>query len=202
MVTRMNRPVFKQHPAKSGYPKRVVGFTLLEVLTVITIVAILMALGVPSYQYVTNANRISGEVNALLGDMQYARSEAIKEGQTVSVCSSANPTAAAPTCAGGTTGWQSGWIVFADVNGTGAVDSPSDTILRVQRPFPLGDTFNASGGNTFVIFNREGFAVNLKTPPVTVTLHAAVPVSASTRCLQITIVGQVKSEIAGQGACS
>ena len=197
MVTRMNRPVFKHRPAGGCDPSGMSGFTLLEVLTVITIVAVLMALGVPSYQYVTSANRISGEINALLGDMQYARSEAIKEGQTVSVCSSTNAT----TCSG-STAWQSGWIVFTDVNGTGAVDSPSDTILRVQRAFPMGDTFNASGGNIFVIFNREGFAVNLQNPPVTVTLHAAVPTSGSTRCLQITIVGQMKTETAGQGACS
>lgn len=202
MVTRMNWPIFKHRIAGGSGPQRMAGITLLEVLTVMTIVAVLMAIGVPSYQYVTNANRIAGEVNALLGDMQYARSEAIKEGQTVSVCSSGNPTAPAPTCAGGTTGWQSGWIVFTDVNGTGAVDSISDTILRVQRPFPLGDTFNASGGMKSVTFNREGFALNLKAPPVTVTLHAAVPDNGSTRCLQITIVGQMTTQTAGVGACS
>jgi type IV fimbrial biogenesis protein FimT len=201
MVTRMNLLAFDPRPGTGCRRKWIAGFTLVELLTVITIVAILMALGVPSYQYVTNANRISGEVNGLLGDMQYARSEAIKEGQTVTVCSSTNPTAAAPTCAGNAA-WQNGWIVFSDVNGTGAVDSPSDTILRVQRAFPLGDTFNASNATSFVTFNREGFALNLANPPVTVTLHAAVPISSSTRCLQITIVGQLTTETAGQGACT
>jgi type IV fimbrial biogenesis protein FimT len=197
MVTRMNLLASNHDPATGCGRKRISGFTLIEVLTVITIAAILMALGVPSYQYVTNANRISGEVNGLLGDMQYARSEAIKEGQTVSVCSSTD----LATCSN-SSAWQNGWIVFADVNGTGAVDSPSDTILRVQRAFPLGDTFNASGGTKFVIFNREGFALQLNNPPVTVTLHAAVPNTSSTRCLRITIVGQLATETAGQGACS
>ena len=197
MVTRMNLLAFSHRPATVSGRKRIAGITLLEVLTVITIVAILMALGVPSYQYVTSANRISGEVNALLGDLQYARAEAIKEGQTVSVCASSNLT----TCSGTTT-WQNGWIVFSDVNGTGAVDSPSDTILRAQRAFPLGDTFNANNSMKFVTFNREGFALNLANPPVTVTLHAAVPSTGSTRCLQITIVGQLTTETAGTGACS
>jgi type IV fimbrial biogenesis protein FimT len=197
MVTRMNLLAFDHRPGTGCRRKWIAGFTLIELLTVITIVAILMALGVPSYQYVTNANRISGEVNGLLGDMQYARSEAIKEGQTVTVCSSANST----TCSG-IPGWQNGWIVFSDVNGTGAVDSASDTILRVQRAFPLGDTFNASNGTSFVTFNREGFALNLPNPPVTVTLHAAVPNNGSTRCLRITIVGQLTTQTAGQGACS
>jgi type IV fimbrial biogenesis protein FimT len=193
----MNLLAFSHRSATVIGRKRISGITLLEVLTVITIVAILMALGVPSYQYVTSANRISGEVNALLGDLQYARAEAIKEGQTVSVCASSNLT----TCSGTTT-WQNGWIVFSDVNGTGAVDSPSDTILRAQRAFPLGDTFNANNSMKFVTFNREGFALNLANPPVTVTLHAAVPSTGSKRCLQITIVGQLTTETAGTGACS
>lgn len=197
MVTRMNLLVFNHRPARVSGRKRISGITLLEVLTVITIVSILMALGVPSYQYVTSANRISGEVNALLGDLQYARAEAIKEGQTVTVCSSSNLT----TCSG-TTAWQNGWIVFSDVNGSGAVDSASDTILRVQRAFPLGDTFNANNSMKFVTFNREGFALNLNNPPITVTLHAAVPSTGSTRCLQVTIVGQLTTETAGTGACS
>jgi len=57
-------------------------------LVVITIVAILMGLGVPSFKYVTVSNRMSAEVNGLLGDMQLARAEAIKEGSSVTVCSS------------------------------------------------------------------------------------------------------------------
>jgi type IV fimbrial biogenesis protein FimT len=200
MVTRMNLLAFNHRPQKGCEPQRISGFTLIEVMVVITIVAVLMALAIPSYQYVTSANRISGEVNGLLGDMQYARSEAIKEGQTVTVCSSTNPTSPAPTCSGTTT-WQTGWIVFSDVNGNGTVDAPQDVILRVQRTFSFGDTLNADNGMTAVTFNREGFALGLANK-VTVTLHAAVPTTGSTRCLQITIVGQLTTETAGIGGCA
>jgi type IV fimbrial biogenesis protein FimT len=195
----MNHLAFNHRSASVCARRRSAGLTLLELLTVITIAAVLMGIGLPSYQYVTNANRISGEVNGLLGDMQYARSEAIKEGQTVSVCSSTDPTAATPACSG-SNAWQSGWIVFSDVNGNGAFD-PGDTVLRVQNSFPLGDTFNANNGMTGVTFNREGFALGLANT-VTVTLHAAVPNNGTTRCLQITIVGQLTTETAGTGACS
>jgi type IV fimbrial biogenesis protein FimT len=200
MVTRMNLLAFNHPPQKGCEPQRISGFTLIEVMVVITIVAVLMALAIPSYQYVTSANRISGEVNGLLGDMQYARSEAIKEGQTVTVCSSANPTAPSPTCSGATT-WQTGWIVFSDVNGNGTVDAPQDIILRVERAFSFGDTFNANNGMSTVTFNREGFALGLANK-VTVTLHAAVATTGSTRCLQITIVGQLTTETAGIGGCA
>jgi type IV fimbrial biogenesis protein FimT len=199
MVTRMNLLASNHGPARCSGRKRISGFTLIEVLTVITIAAILMAIAVPSFQYVTNTNRISGEVNGLLGDMQYARSEAIKEGQNVTVCSSNNPTAPNATCSS-STAWQSGWIVFSDANADHVVNG-ADVILRVQKPFSFGDTFTANNGAKWVTFNREGFAVNMPNK-VTIALHAAIPNSSSTRCLQVTIVGQLATEIAGVGACS
>jgi type IV fimbrial biogenesis protein FimT len=116
------------------------------------------------------------------------------------VCSSATPTAPSPTCSGATT-WQTGWIVFSDVNGNGTVDAPQDIILRVERAFSFGDTFNANNGMSTVTFNREGFALGLANK-VTVTLHAAVATTGSTRCLQITIVGQLTTETAGIGGCA
>jgi type IV fimbrial biogenesis protein FimT len=199
MVTRMNLAVSMPQRTAVLDLKHSGGFTLIEILTVITIVAILVALGVPSYQYITNTNRISGEVNGLLGDMQYARSEAIKEGQTVTVCASNNSTATPPSCSGSTS-WDTGWIVFSDPNGNQTVDA-NETIIRVQRPFAFGDTFTANLTVSSVTFNREGFALGLP-PIVTITLHAASANPSSTRCLQLTTVGQLSTEAAGTGACT
>jgi type IV fimbrial biogenesis protein FimT len=199
MVTRMNLLASTLRGASGPSMKRISGFTLIEALTVITIAAILLTIGIPMFTYVSNANRMSSEVNGLLGDMLYARSEAIKEGQTVSVCSSANPSAAAPTCSG-STAWQSGWIVFSDVNGNGAVGA-GDTILRIQRPFSASDTFNANNAMSVVTFNREGFALGLANS-ILVTLHAVVPNASTTRCLAISIVGQLKTLGAGTGGCA
>ena len=92
----------------------------------------------PSFRYVTNSNRIASEINGLLGDLQFARAEAIKEGRTVTVCVSTD----GATCANSTT-WQSGWIVFSDPTNVGVVDA-GETILRVQTPFTSTDTFLAS----------------------------------------------------------
>jgi len=58
------------------------GFTMIEMLMTIAIATIVMMLAVPSFRYVTNSNRIAGEINGLLGDLQFARAEAIKEGKT------------------------------------------------------------------------------------------------------------------------
>jgi type IV fimbrial biogenesis protein FimT len=171
------------------------GFTLFEAVITMAIVAILMALAIPSYRYVTNANRIAAEINGLLGDMQYARAEAIKEGQTVTVCVSTNGT----SCAGAAVStWQNGWIVFSDVNGNGAVDA-GDQIYRVQSAFIGTDTFTANPASGYVIFNREGFSSSgVANAGLQITLHAITANNASTRCLFVTFAGLMTVQTYGQ----
>jgi len=171
--------------------KRQRGFTITELMVVVSIVAILMTIGVPSYRYITNSYRMSAEVNGLLGDLQYARAEAIRQGQPVTTCVSTNGT----TCTGGTA-WAGGWIVFLDVNGNTAVD-PGDTVLRMQRGFAgaVPDTFTASNGVTAISYNREGFATTAAGfPNTTITLHERTANAAWSRCLWITPVGLLTTE--------
>jgi type IV fimbrial biogenesis protein FimT len=169
---------------------RASGFTLLELIIVMTIAGVLLAIAVPSYRYVSTSNRMSGEVNSLLGDMQYARAEAIKEGQTVSVCVSND----GASCDGGVSPpWSEGWIVFSDVNGNGAVDTGGtnpDVVLKIRTSLANGgstDTFTSTVSG--VTFNREGFASGLTASPTTFTLHNTPTVAAFTRCLQLNPTG-------------
>jgi type IV fimbrial biogenesis protein FimT len=53
------------------------GYSLVELLSVISIGAILMTVGVPSYRYVSNSNRVTAEVNSLYLDLEVARSTAM-----------------------------------------------------------------------------------------------------------------------------
>ena len=62
------------------------GFTLTELIVVSAIVAILLGIAIPSYRYISTSYRMSAEVNGLLGDLQFARSEALKEGNGVTAC--------------------------------------------------------------------------------------------------------------------
>jgi type IV fimbrial biogenesis protein FimT len=182
------------------------GFTLLEAIVVMAIVGILMAVAVPSYRYITNGNRIAAEVNGLLGDMQFARAEAMKEGQTVTVCVA---NTGATDCAGsGVSTWQNGWIIFSDVNANHAVNTGAgDVIYRVQAPFTSTDTFVANPATGYVSFNREGFTTsNVTTVGLQISLHAVSANSASTRCLSLTYVGLMTVQTYGQnnnssGAC-
>ena len=162
------------------------GITLLELVTVMGIVGILTAIAVPSFRYMATANRIAGEDNGLLGDVQFARAEAVKEGQSVSVCVSSN--GAACLTGAGNNSWNKGWIVFSDVNGNGSLDAGTDILLKVQAPFSGSDTFVAGNSVNVITFNREGFATGLGANAV-ITLHAAPATTASTRCLTVSRIG-------------
>jgi type IV fimbrial biogenesis protein FimT len=169
------------------------GMTMIELLTVVSIVAILLGLGVPSYKYVTTSSRVSSEVNALLSDMQFARSEAVKEGQMVTVCPSTNQT----QCDANSTTWQTGWIVFSDINGNQQVANPV-AILRRQSAFTSAqDTLVSGNGLSFASFNREGFATSFPVTAagyVTITLHSIPNNTQWTRCLQIFFTGMMSTQ--------
>jgi type IV fimbrial biogenesis protein FimT len=166
--------------------KRQKGFTLAELMVVSAIVAILLGIAIPSYKYISTSYRMSAEVNGLLGDLQYARGEALKEGNGVTACVSANGAA----CTGGSN-WNLGWIIFSDPNSNAVVDA-GERVLKVQTAFTgvNPDVFSASGGVTSVTFNREGFATTVNGfVPTTLTLTEWTNNNQYTRCLQVTAIG-------------
>lgn len=179
------------------------GLTMVELMVTVSIMAILLAVGVPSYRYITTSNRVSAEVNGLLLDLQFARSEALKQGRAVTVC----PVTTTGTCAGNSN-WQNGWIVFMDINGNGQMDDATTEItLKNQPSFASnGDTFVSDNAVQFITYNREGFASGL-TPAagyITITLHDKTANKSWTRCVEVNTIGKVRSERAGDvnGNCS
>jgi len=163
---------------------RSAGFTMIELMMTIAIATIVMTLAIPSFRYVTNSNRIASEINGLLGDLQFARAEAIKEGQPVTVCVSTD----SATCSANNTAWQSGWIVISSVASVG--------VLRVQSQFSGTDTFSANHNIFTITFNREGYAGGLPAGAL-ITLHDSTSTSAWTRCLSLSFTGQMTTGMAG-----
>lgn len=138
------------------------GFTLIELLVVMALIAILAAIGVPSYQNFVTSNRITAEINGLVTHLQYARSTAVKEGQNVTVTSNNG------------NNWESGWVV-ADANGT----------LKQQQAFQSGDTLTAGLG--VITYDRNGFTTNA----TTLTLHDQANNVAFRKCVVVSVVGQL-----------
>lgn len=131
------------------------GVTLIELLTVITIVAVLAAVGVPSFQETIVRNRMVAQSNEFLSALNFTRSEAIKRGHSVTMCRSTNATSCANTG-----GWESGWLTFSDPNGNGTMDT-GEASIRVWPALSAGFTLK---GNTSVVgtirYDARGMAQN------------------------------------------
>jgi type IV fimbrial biogenesis protein FimT len=113
---------------------RVRGFTLVELMVTISILAIILGIAVPSFLGAIAKNAVAGHVNTFLADARFARTEAIKRGANVTMCRSDNAEAATPTCStAGTTDWSAGWLIFEDVDNNGAfATAKSDVLIRIQ----------------------------------------------------------------------
>jgi type IV fimbrial biogenesis protein FimT len=162
------------------------GFTMVEMIMTVAVGAILLTIGIPSFRYVTNSNRIAAEINGLVGDLQFARSEAIKEGVPVSVCISTNGT----SCTGGNN-WKTGWIVISSAANTG--------VLRIQAPFTSSDTFVATTAMGTITFNRDGYANGIANGSL-IELHDSTNNHNWTRCLAINLSGLIATQTYG-GLC-
>lgn len=119
------------------------GFTLIELMITIGLLAIVTTLALPSFVQFIQNNRLSGETNELVTAFQYARSEALKRADPVTVCASSNGT----SCGGG---WRQGWIVLAN---EGAGD---EELLRAWTA--PGDDFQFDPAGGSVDFEPSGFA--------------------------------------------
>lgn len=81
---------------RAGSPRQA-GFTLLELMVTVAVLAIVLAIAVPSFQGITNRNRLTAITNEVVAAAQLTRMEAIRRNQRVVMC----PTTDGSACNGG-----------------------------------------------------------------------------------------------------
>ncbi len=126
------------------------GFTLIELMIALVIIAILMVIGLPSMSEFIKNERLTSQINSLNSYLQYARSEAITRHSQVIVCASSSGS----SCSGGD--WQDGWLVYIDKDEDGSYSS-GDEITRVHDALK-GDTTIGSTGGSEVVYDNRGFS--------------------------------------------
>lgn len=132
-------------------PRRLRGFTLLELMIVISVLAILAVVAVPNFNAILLNWRVTSSVNDLMTSMRLARSESEKSGRAVVVCPGT-----LTTCTPSTTGWSSGWIVFVNTDNDSppALDS-GEKVLSVYAA-PSNGGISVSTAATAFIFQPFG----------------------------------------------
>lgn len=66
------------------------GFSLLELMIAVAVLAILSAIAVPNFSALINRDRLTSQANELVATLQYARSEAVRLNSRVTLCPSTN----------------------------------------------------------------------------------------------------------------
>lgn len=116
--------------------KKYSGFTLIELMVALAVVAVLISVGLPKMSVFFKGNRMVTNANDLLAGLHIARSEAIKRNTRVSICKSTNAGDAVPKCAKAGKSWDEGWFVFVEGRDVGNVfgeyTAADGAILRVN----------------------------------------------------------------------
>jgi type IV fimbrial biogenesis protein FimT len=97
------------------------GFTLVETLTVVALLAVIAVMATPSFVAWHVRDQVDARARALVSTLAYARSEALRRGARVTVCrtdAARHCLAAGQPCGNGATDWSCGWAVLADRGGT------------------------------------------------------------------------------------
>ncbi len=167
------------------------GFSMLELLITLAIVALIAMVGVPNFQSAISNSRLTASINELVTTFNTARSEAVKRNRSVTVRKTG-------------TNWEEGWIVFVDMNADGALDgagdssacaSGNDCILKTQEALPNGYSLRPSGTayNNFVRYTPNGF----KNGTAGVTFYlcdtsSSTPKAGTARVLILNAIGRAR----------
>lgn len=181
-------------------PAQQAGFTLIELMIVIVIVAIFVTVGVPSFQNLVSDNRLSTQANRLVSSLQFARSEALKLRTSISVCRSTDGT----TCVGAGGPWETGWIVFVDDNQNGATDATDgngdtdagETILQSIGAISGGNTLRGVGAvNNFVTYQANGLQDSAPAGGNFRLCDGNNPDTSKSREIRVTSTGRIQTQV-------
>ncbi len=159
------------------------GFTLIELMIAIAMLAILLTVGVPNFRTSIQNNRMITNANGLLSAIMIARSEAIKRGVNVQIISNSG------------SNWANGWTVVTDTNNDNifiaTADCSVDCAVHNRTAFNASLTLNSVVNNvTFFEFDPRGRLRTATSTPDTLVMCDGRGFVQQARAIIVTNTGR------------
>ncbi|MBD9367538.1 GspH/FimT family pseudopilin [Xanthomonas sp. XNM01] len=153
------------------------GFTLIELMVTVAVAALLLSLGLPSFQQAMRSNRVATTSNELMASLALARAEALKGLGPAGICRTED----GETCADGTD-WSVGWLVWRqERSADGVTLVPVRYVQSVGRMSVTGPV----GGLDFTVQGRSADGDQ----SIDIAPNDA---EAPARCLSVNVTGQAR----------
>ncbi len=146
------------------------GFSLIEVMTAVVVLAVLGVIAVPSYRSFVVTQRVRQASYDLMSSLMFARSEAIKRNASVRIVSAG--------------GWSQGWVV-----------SVGGASIRRQDPYASVITISNSPSLSSITYSNDGRLSGGSTDFTIASTDVGAPVAP--RCVHIQLGGMPSSKVGG-----
>ncbi|MFT5711796.1 MAG: type IV fimbrial biogenesis protein FimT [Glaciecola sp.] len=157
---------------------RLKGTTLIEVMLIVSILAILGAFGVPSFLSIITKSRITSETNQLNGLIRFARFKAIEQEQLTVLC----PTSDYSLC---NNDWNAPKIVFIDTNHNNKRDTEEPMLMSMPKSNDSNQIYSRSRGLKF-------YDSGITASPASLRICPGSKEAKYARLLTVSLQGKIK----------
>ncbi len=171
------------NPGGGGLAHESRGFTLVELMVSLAVLAVLLGMAVPAFNNAALSGKLSGFASSFVASTQLARSEAIKRNKTVKLCASSGGL----TCDNPSRGWAAGWIVILADN----------SIVQRQEALPSDFLIEEADDKTTLDFP----ASVIGTTTAAFTICRATPVGKQNRVVTVTASGNTRVAMTDTTTC-
>lgn len=169
------------------------GFSLIELLMSMALVAVLLTIASPSFANLIGRTRSQSACVALDTALNLARISAITRGVHVVACPSADQQQCQHT-----TEWHHGWLVFADIDHDGA-RSANEPLIGVMQAQPSGVGIQSTTGRLHVDYQPDGSAGGTN---LTLTLCDRAAGASNASTLVVNQNGRIRRGVATADAAT